>query len=168
MDVSIQNDDLRSRTMESPEIDMIATSSSYVASENKSRKKNRSIKRTLIYNDDRRNTESDSNHKMQQKIASTINDSLESGLDQIESDKMQDIDSINESCKEDMQVKICLVNHNNEEQDCSHENVCNEVSQLLLQNESSDICNVTSENRTESPESSSNISQNANVISIVR
>ncbi|EGI60615.1 hypothetical protein G5I_11175 [Acromyrmex echinatior] len=164
MDVSIQNDDLRSRTMESPGIDMIATSSSYVASENKSRKKNRSIKRTLIYNDDRRNTESDSNHNMQQKIASTINDSLESGLNQIESDKMQDIDSINESCKEDMQVKICLVNHNNEEKDCSNENVCNEVSQLLLQNESSDICNVTSENRTESPESSSNISQNANVI----
>ncbi|XP_012055130.1 PREDICTED: putative histone-lysine N-methyltransferase 1 [Atta cephalotes] len=168
MDVSIQND-LHSRTtMESPGIDMIATSSCYITSENESRKKNRSIKRTLIYNDEHRNTESDSDHNIQQKTTSTINDSLESGLDQIENDKMQDIDSSDENCEEDMQVKVCLVDHNNEEKDCSNENICNEeVSQLLLQNESSSICNVnvTSENRTASPESSSNISQNvANVV----
>ncbi|XP_018360220.1 PREDICTED: uncharacterized protein LOC108759339 isoform X1 [Trachymyrmex cornetzi] len=168
MDVSIKNDNLHSRTaMESPGIDMIATSSCYIVSENESHKKNRNIKRTLIYNDEHCDTKSDSDHNLQQKTASTINDSLESELDQIESDKMQDIDSIDESCEEDMQVNVCPVDHNNEEKDCSNENVCNEeISQLLLQNESSSICNVnvTSENRIASPESSSNISQNANVV----
>ncbi|KYQ58170.1 hypothetical protein ALC60_02902 [Trachymyrmex zeteki] len=168
MDVSIKNDDLHSRTTtESSGIDTIATSSCYVASENESRKKNRSIKRTLIYNDERCNTESDSDHNVQQKTASTKNDSLESGLDQIESDNMQGIDSIDESCEEDMQSNICLIDHNNEEKDRSKENVCNEeVSQLLLQNESSGICNVnmTNENRIASPEFSSNISRNANKV----
>ncbi|KYN37175.1 hypothetical protein ALC56_08966 [Trachymyrmex septentrionalis] len=170
MDVSIKNDDLQkrfSRTMESPEIDVIATSNCYVASENEEfRKKIRNIQRH-IYNDEHRNTESDFDYNMQQKTASTINDSLESGLDQIESDKMQDIDSIDESCEEDMQVKACLVDQNNEEKDCSNKNVCNEeVNQLLLQNDSSGTCNVnvTSENRTASPEFSSNISQNTNVV----
>ncbi|KYN22190.1 hypothetical protein ALC57_05467 [Trachymyrmex cornetzi] len=76
MDVSIKNDNLHSRTaMESPGIDMIATSSCYIVSENESHKKNRNIKRTLIYNDEHCDTKSDSDHNLQQKTASTINDS---------------------------------------------------------------------------------------------
>ncbi|KYN08247.1 PREDICTED: uncharacterized protein LOC108775614 [Cyphomyrmex costatus] len=145
MDTSVKTSNLHSRTtMESPEIDMIATSSCYVASKNESQKKNRSTKRTLIY-DDERCTESDFNHSVQQKTTSTRNALLESGLDHIESDMLQQgINSIDGDCEED--------------------NVCNEEVSQSLQNESSGICNINviSENRMVSPESSSSISQNAN------
>jgi len=133
--------------------------------ENESQKKNKNIKRTLIYNDENYDIKSDlihSDHSVQQKTMSTENDSLESELDQIENDKMQNI----VSNEENLQDSIYFIDHNSEEEkDYSKENICNEeVNRLSLQKESA-ICdiNVTSENRMASPESNP-ISQDNNEI----
>lgn len=152
---------------------MIAKASCSAASENISEKKNRNIKRTLIYNvDDELNSDIslDFDHSIQQKITSMENDSLESGLDRIESDEIQDIDSNDcEGHEENMQVSIDLIddNHGGEEEDCSKLNVYNEeVNQLSLQKESPSTCNVnvTSKNRMASPESNSVISRDTNKV----
>lgn len=160
MDIFVKNDDLLPRTtIESSGIGMTAETSSSTASENESQKKNRNIKRTLIY-DKRCDTTSDSDDSVRKESTSTKDDSLESGLDQIESDKTQDIDS--NDCDESMQASICSTDDNDEkEEDHSNENVCNEeVSQLSLQRELSGV-NLTSDNRMASPESNPSKSQNA-------
>lgn len=151
---------------------MVAKASCSATSENISQKKNRNIKRTLIYNLDDEldsDTSSDFDHSIQQKTTSTENenDSLESGLGRIESE-MQDIDSNNcESHEENIQVSIDLIDDNDgEEKDCSKLNVCNEeVNQLSLQKESSTTCNVNvmSKNGT-SPESNSITSRDINKV----
>lgn len=156
-DLSVKNDDLHPRTTtESSGTDIIAETSA--ASESESQMKNRNTKRTLIYDvDDKR-----------PNIKSTGTDLLESRLDQIESEEMQKIDSIDrESHEENVEANIHLVDNSKDEENPSKKNVCNEeVSQLSLEKESSDIYNVnaTRESRIASPESNSIISQNANKV----
>ncbi|XP_071644735.1 uncharacterized protein [Temnothorax longispinosus] len=164
-DVPVKNDDLHSRTTESSGIDVNAETNA--TSESESQKKNRNPKRTLIYNfdDERLDIGSDFDCSMQE---ATGTDSLESGLDQIQSDETQDID-FNDcvSHEENMQVSIHLTDDDEEKKDRSKENVCNEkASPLSLQEESSGICNVnaTSENRMASPESNPIISQDASKV----
>lgn len=161
MDVSVKNDDLCPRTVESLKIkDVIAETSA--TAENESQKKNRNTKRTLIYNDECPDIKSDLDHSMQQETTSTGTDLLGSEL---KSNEMQDIDSSDCENHENMQVSINLVD--NEEEDHSMKDVCNEeVNELFLQNESSNLCNVsaTSENRMASPESNPIISQNSNKV----
>lgn len=168
MDISVNNDKQlysRSRT-ESSSTDVIAEAST--ASESESQKKYRNPKRTLIYNLDDESSDIRSNfdHNMQQKSTSMGIGLLESELNQIESDKMQNINFSNcESHEESMQSSID--DNDEEKKNRSEENVCNEeVSQSSMQKESSDDCNVNaiSENRMASPASNPIVSQDANQV----
>lgn len=156
-DVSVKNDLHPKTTAESSGTDIIAETSA--TSESESQMKNRNTKRTLIYDvDDER-----------PNIKSTGTDLLESRLGQIESDEMQKIDfNDRERDEENIQANIHLVDDNDkDEEDRSKKNVCNEeVSQLSLQKESSDIYNVnaTRDNKMASPESKPISSQNANKV----
>ncbi|XP_011631948.1 probable GPI-anchored adhesin-like protein PGA55 [Pogonomyrmex barbatus] len=163
IDISIENDNSHlERTMESSKVNMFSNASCTMASKDVSWKKNRNIKRMLIYDLDDKCSDAKLDHGVQQTIASQENNLSENGLDQIENDK-QSIDFSDFHEHEES-----IQNEEREEKDCSEENACNEeVKQLSLQKESSNICNVsmTSENRIESPEANPIISQNTNKVS---
>jgi len=163
-DVSVENDNLRPKTMmESSETDMFANSSC-----SESQRKNKNIKRTLIYNlDNKSDAGSDSDYSVQQETTSKESDlSMESGLGLIEHDKMPDIDSSDcEKHEKSMEISMHLTDEEEKEEDRSKENICNEeVDQLSLQDESSSVpnVNVTNENRMASPESNPTVSQDTN------
>ncbi|XP_012527220.1 uncharacterized protein LOC105831559 [Monomorium pharaonis] len=157
MDVSLKNDNF-DPTTKSSETNIIVKASSSFAAENESQKKNKNIKRTLVYNDKGPYARLDFNHSIQQKTMME-NDLLASRLDQTENE-MQDIESNkNKSDEESMQVKLI----DNDDKDLSKESICDEeVSWLSLQRDS-EICNVST-NRIVSPGCNSSASQDASKV----
>ncbi|XP_011159604.1 uncharacterized protein LOC105195738 [Solenopsis invicta] len=158
MDVSLQDDNSNSKIKKT---DIIAKASCSTAAENESQKKNRNIKRTLIYNDERPDVILDFNHSIQQKIM-TEYDLLPSGLDKTETE-MQEIDSNDcESLEESMQVDDLI----NNDKDLSKESICDKETRELSLQKDSGICNVSmiNERMEQAPECNSSTSQDANKV----
>ncbi|XP_067205781.1 uro-adherence factor A-like [Linepithema humile] len=153
--------------IESLETDVFTNASCSIASITKSLKKNKSVKKTLIYDLDDKlvDTTSGFDDDAQWKTASRKNDLPEDRSNKTESAKVGDIDSIDcEKSKEDSD-SIHFGSHNSEEENCSNENSCDkEVQQPSLQEDSVNICrvNASNENREVSTKSNSPASQSSN------
>lgn len=149
-------------------MDISAIASCSKAFVKESQKKNKTVKKALIYDSDDELFETGLiiKHNAQQKAISREKNSLGNRLNKIENDKIQDMDSSDcEKCEENMQHRDSthLTNYDKEDhsaQNIRDKNTCRPSSQK----ESSNICNVNvmDENRAVSSEHNSTVSQNSN------
>lgn len=165
--VPAQNKDIYTN-LESIAMDISEIPSCSKASVKESHKKNKTVKKTLIYDSDDELSESRViKHSAQRKTSSRKKNFLMNMLNEIEDDKIQDMDSSDcERCEENMQHRDSthLTNYDNKKdhsaQNIYDKNTCRPSSQK----ESSSICNVNvmNENRAISSEHNSTVSQNYN------
>lgn len=133
-------------------------------------KKNRSVKKTLVYHSDDQLSETGSifKHGAQRKAKLRKKNLLENRLDKVKNDKIQDIDLNNyKRHEENIQHRdnTHLINYD-DKQDYSIENIYdNNTSQSFSQKESSSTCNINimDENRAVSPEPNSTIPQDSGI-----
>lgn len=164
--VPTRNEDTDTSMLESI-VDTPAIASCSKAFIKESQRKNKKVKKTLIYDDNELSeTGLVSGYNSQGKATSNENDFLKNGLDEMENDKIQNIDSNDcERYEENVQQRDSThyTSYDDKEVDHAVKNNCNkDIVQSSSQEKSSNICNVNmiDGNRAVSPEPT--VSQNSN------
>lgn len=146
-------------------MDTSAIASCSADSIKESQKKNKNVKKTLIYYSDNELSETGLVFKQKAKLRKKY--FLRNKLDKVKNNKIQDIDlSDYERCEGNMQYKDSahLTNYE-DKKDHSMENICDKnTCRPFLQKEPSSTCNVMmDENRAVSPEPNSTIPQDSGI-----
>ncbi|KMR05001.1 60s acidic ribosomal protein p2 [Lasius niger] len=168
--VPATNEDTHTSMLESIAADMSAIASCSGTFVKESQRKNKSVKKTLFYDSDDELSETELvlEHGAQQKITSREKDFLKNRLDEMEDDKIHNIDSSDcERCEENMQQgdSTHFTNYDDKKEDHSAENICDkDIFRPSSQKRSLNTCNVNvmDGNRTVSPEPNSTVSQDSN------
>lgn len=164
--VPTRNEDTHTSMLESI-IDTSAIAGCSTAFVKESQRKNKKVKKTLIYDDNELSkTGLVSGYSLQEQATSREKDFLQNGLNEIKNDKIQNIDSSDyERCEENVQQRdnTHFISYDDIKVDQAAKNSCiKDIFQSSSQEKSSDICNVNviNGNRAVSPEPT--VSQDSN------